>query len=97
MAVGRCATRRVGRWGKEREWTNEGDRGVKERDNIGPSNVRLRIGGGSGGEKNSFMIIENAVGGSGESVPEGPETAAGAGAGRIVRMLAKEMTVVGPS
>jgi hypothetical protein len=69
LAVGRCATRRAGGWGKERECSNESDRRVKERDGISPSDVGFRIRGGGWSEKNLFMIIKNAVKGSCELVP----------------------------
>jgi hypothetical protein len=69
LSVGRCATRRVGGRGKEGKWSNESNRWVKERNGIGPSDVGFRVRGGGRSEENSFMIVKNAVGGSGEAVP----------------------------
>lgn len=97
LAVRRRAAGRVGRGGKEGERAEESDGRIQERNNIGPSDVGIRIRSGGGSEQNSLVVVDNTIGGGGKAVPESPVSAGGVGARGIVGMFCKEVAIVAAS
>jgi hypothetical protein len=87
----RSTARRIGRRSGEGQRPEKAKRGIEKRKNVGPSDVRGRVWGSVGAEKNTVAEFDVVGGSSSEAVPEEPPAGRRVRKRSVVGMVAEEV------
>jgi hypothetical protein len=94
LAERRSAARRIGRRFNEGQGSEETDRRVEKRQDVGPSNIRSGVWGSSWVEESTGAKFDAIRGGSSESMPKKPPSTNRISERSIIGMSAEEVAVI---
>jgi hypothetical protein len=79
---------------KEIKGPKKADSGVKERNNVGPTDVIGGLRSGNRVEKKTVAVVKNTIRRSSDTVPKQPPPTSRVGERDVIRMLTKKMAII---